>query len=164
MQQQSTKLLKLFFLHIHFLFFNYFFLLFKYSCLHFLPKLLPAPPTLTSHPQSYPNLLVLSMGPLYMFLDDPSPSFPHYPSLPSPLVTVSLFFISMSLVIFYLLVCFVDWVPLIGEIILYLSFTPWLISLRMILSRSMYAVRKGRKELLFIFGCIVFHCVNVPVF
>ena len=115
------------------------------------------------HPQSI-HTLALSMGPLYMFLDDPSPSFPHYPSLPSPLVTVSLFFISMSLVIFYLLVCFVDQVPLIGEIILYLSFTPWLISLSMILSRSMYAVRKGRKELLFIFGCIVFHCVNVPVF
>ena len=40
---------------------------------------------------------------------DPSPSFPHYPSPTSPLVTVSLFFISMSLVVLFCsLVCFVD--------------------------------------------------------
>ena len=65
---------------------------------HFLP----------SHPQSYPPL-ALSMDPLYMFFNNPSPSFPCYPPLSSPLVTVSLFFISMSLVIFVcLLVCFVD--------------------------------------------------------
>ena len=67
----------------------------------------PAPPTPTSYPQSFPPL-ALSMGPLYMFLDKPSPSFPDDPPAPSLLVTVSLFFISMSLVIFCLLVCFVD--------------------------------------------------------
>ena len=38
----------------------------------------PNPPTPTSHPQSFPAL-ALSMGPLYMFLDDRSPSFPRYP-------------------------------------------------------------------------------------
>ena len=54
-------------------------------------SLSPVPPILTSHPQSCP-LLALSMSPLHMFLDDPSPVFPHYPPVPSPLVTVSLFF------------------------------------------------------------------------
>ena len=48
--------------------------------------------------------LGLSMGPLNMVLDGLSPIFPQYPSLPSPLVSVSLFFISMSLVIFCLLI------------------------------------------------------------
>ena len=67
----------------------------------FPPPLSPAPPTLTSHPPSFPTL-ALSMGPLYMFLDDPFPSFPYYPPPPSPLVTVSLFFISTSMVIFCL--------------------------------------------------------------
>ena len=40
----------------------------------FPPPLSPAPPTPTSHPQSYPPL-ALSFGALYMFLNDPSPSF-----------------------------------------------------------------------------------------
>ena len=71
------------------------------------PPLSPVPPTTTSHPQSFP-LLALFMCPLYEFLDDPSPSFPHYFPPSSPLVTVSLFFISTSLVLFCLLVCFVD--------------------------------------------------------
>ena len=58
----------------------------------------------------------------------------------SPLVTVSLFFISMSLVIFCLLVCFADQFPLIGEIIWYLSFTAWLISLSIMLSSSNHVI------------------------
>ena len=74
-----------------------------------------------------------------------SPSL-HYSSLPSPLVTVSLFFISMSLVIFCLLICFVDYVPLIGEIIWYLSFTAWFTSLSIMLSSSIHAVTKGRSS------------------
>ena len=36
------------------------------------------------------------------------PLLSHYPLSPSPLVTVSLFFVSMSLVLFYSLVCFVN--------------------------------------------------------
>ena len=62
----------------------------------------PSPPPTFNH--SPP--LSLFMGPLYMFLDDPSPYFPCSP--PSPLVTVILFLISMSLVLFWSLVCFVD--------------------------------------------------------
>ena len=78
----------------------------------FSPTMSPCP----THPLLQPlNLppLALSMCSLHMFLGGPSPIFSHYPSLPSPLVTVSLFFISMALVIFCLLVCFVDQVPLI---------------------------------------------------
>ena len=52
------------------------------------PLLCPALPNPTSHIQSFP-LLSFSRGALYMFLDDPSPSLPHYP--PSPLVTVTFF-------------------------------------------------------------------------
>ena len=90
------------------LFFTYFLFLFKYSCLHFPPSTPPAPPIPTSHPWSYPSL-ALSMCPLYMFLDD-LPVFPPLSPLPSRLVTVSLFLISISisLVIFWLFVCFVD--------------------------------------------------------
>ena len=113
-----------------------FLLLFKYSCLHFPHTTLPHP----SHPQFYPPL-VLSIGPLYLFLDDPSASFPHFLPPPYPLVTVSLFFISMSLVLFCLLVCFVDELPLIGEITWYLSFTAWLISLSIMLSSSIYVLK-----------------------
>ena len=58
-------------LFISFCFFKF---LFKYSCLHFPVTLSPTPPNPTSHPQSYP-FLALFMGPLYMFLDDPSLSF-----------------------------------------------------------------------------------------
>ena len=125
----------------------------------FPPPLSPHLPTPTSHPPSV-HLLALSMGPLYMFLD-PSPFFPYCPLLPTPLVTVRLFLITMSLVIFYLLVCFVDSVPLIGEIIWYLSFTAWLISLSMMLSSSIYAVAKGGSSFLLSFCCVVFHCVSV---
>ena len=49
----------------------------------FHPPLSLTPTIPTSHTQSYP-LLSLSMGPLYMFLDGPSPFFPVIPSqLPS---------------------------------------------------------------------------------
>ena len=90
------------------------YLIIFYCCLNtvvsiFPPPFSPTPPTSTSHPQSYPPL-ALSMGPLCMFLDGPSPSLPCSPT-PLPLGIVNLFFISMSLVIFCLLVCFVDQVP-----------------------------------------------------
>ena len=65
-------------------------------------------PTHPHLPPSVPPSLALSLFPLYVFLGDLFPSFPHYLSPPSPLVTVSLFFISMFQVVFCLLVCFVD--------------------------------------------------------
>ena len=60
----------------------------------------------------------------------------------SPLAIVTLFLISMSLVLFCLLFSFVDYVPVKGEIIWYLSLTAWLISLSIMLSSSIHAVAK----------------------
>ena len=72
-----------------------------------LPPLSHPYPYLTSHFQSFCPL-ALSMGPLYIFLDNTSPFFPHYPPTPTTLIAISLFFMSMSPVIFCLLVCFID--------------------------------------------------------
>ena len=107
--------LDLFQFHFLFLFtyfVNIFLLMFKYSFLPFPPT----PPT---------TLLVIVHRPFILFPANPSP---FSSIIPSPLVTVGLFSISMSLVMFCLLVCFVDWVPVKGEIIWYLHFTAWLIS------------------------------------
>ena len=65
---------------------------------------------------------------------------------PSPLATVRLFLISMSLVIFCLLFSSVDYVLLKGEIIWYLSLTVWLILLSIMLSSSIHAFAKGRSS------------------
>ena len=57
---------------------NYFLLFFKYSCLHFLPST----PLGSTHLHLSPLIrppLGLSMGPLYMFLDSPSPVFSIIP-------------------------------------------------------------------------------------
>ena len=62
---------------------------------------------------------------------------------PSPLAIFRLFLTSMSLVIFCLLFSSVDYVPVKGEIIWYLSLTAWLISLSIMLSSSIHAVAKG---------------------
>ena len=63
--------------------------------------------------------------------------------LPSPLAIVRLFLTSMSLVIFCLFFSSVDYVPVKGEIIWYLSLSAWLISLSIMLSSSIHAVAKG---------------------
>ena len=49
----------------------------------------------------------------------------------------------MSLVTFCLLFSFVDYVPVKGETIWYLSLTAWLISLSIMLSSSIHVVAKG---------------------
>ena len=90
-----------------FILFCFNFIVVQVQLSHFPTTTFSSPIHLHLHPQSYP-LLALSFGPLYMFLDNPSPFFPCYLPPPPPLVTVSLFFISMSLVIFCLFVCFVD--------------------------------------------------------
>ena len=111
--------------------FSFFFLL-----SHLCPCCSPLPPS-PQTPQSTSTPLSVPMSPLCGFLDLPLP-LPHCPPPPSPLVTVSLFFICMSLVLFCSFACFGDYIPLIGEIIWYLSFTAWLISLSIMLSRSLY--------------------------
>ena len=79
-----------------------FLLLFKYSYLHF------PPPTPTHSTHSYlPPLILHSIGFVHViFIHVPGGPFPIFPPLSppsSPLVTIGLLFISMSLVIFYLL-------------------------------------------------------------
>ena len=87
--------------------FSHFCMLFKYSCLQFPHHHSPHP----SHPH-FPPLILFLFGFVHVSFihvpDNPSPFSPHHPSSPSPLVTVSLFLISMSLVILCLLICFVD--------------------------------------------------------
>ena len=127
------------FLFSHTVLFIYLF--FKHSCLHFPSTTIPSPlPSLPPKPGTYPFGFVHGS-----FIHGPWWPFPYFPplSLPSsPPVTASLFLISMSLVMFCLLacllVCFVDQVALIGEIIWYLSFTT-IISLSIMLSRSTHA-------------------------
>ena len=67
-------------------------------------------------------------------------------STPCHLLAVSLFLVSMPLVLFYSFVCFVHQVPLTGEIIWYLSFTAWIILLSIMLFSSIHAVSKGRSS------------------
>ena len=59
-------------------------------------------------PQSIPPIVSAHKGSICVMLLAPSLSSPCHPPRYSPLVTVSLFFISISLAIFSLLVCFVD--------------------------------------------------------
>ena len=70
------------------------------------------PPWPPPHPSPPPTLEPIPLGfVLVSFICVPWWPFPYFPPLSSPaslLVTVSLFFIPMSLVIFCLLVCFVD--------------------------------------------------------
>ena len=70
----------------------------------------------------------------------------------------------MSLVIFCLLFSFVDYVPVKGEIIWYLSLTAWLISLSIRLSSSIHAVAKGRSSFLSAAECSIVPQLNVPQF
>ena len=94
-------------------------------------------------------------------------TLPHFtllslPHLPSGYCQSVLYF--KYLVIFCLLVYFVGEDPFIGEIIWYLFFINWLISLSIMLSRSTHAVTKGSSSFLLLLSFTVFHCVNVPEF
>ena len=79
----------------------------------------------------------------------PSPTFIHPPKQPSPLRSFSLFHASMPLFLFCLLVYFVLSILHISEIIWYLSFSDWLTSLSIILSRSIHAVAEDKISLFF---------------
>ena len=73
-------------------------------------------------------------------------SWKHFSPLslcPSPLAIIRLFLTSVSLVIFCFLFSSVDYVPVKGKIIRYLSLTAWLISLSKTFSSSIHAVTKG---------------------
>ena len=110
----------------------------------FLPLLTPTlhpPPTFNPSPPS----IALSMGPLYMFLDDPSPSFPV---IPSPTHSgycqfVLYFHVSGSI----LLACVFWWlVSTYRSDNIVSVFHIWLISFNMMLSTSIHAVMKGRSS------------------
>ena len=105
---------------------------------------LPSPTHPTPSPIVNPHTVVHIHGSLiHVLCLVPSSSFHHYTSFSSPLVSSSLLHISMPIILFCLLVYFVHYIPLTGEFIWYLSFTPWLISLSIMLSRSIHAVGKG---------------------
>ena len=117
-----------------------FLLLFNYGCLHFLPTSLPHPTKPTSLPCFH---LPLWFCPCVLYSSSWKPFSPLSPPH-SPLAIVKLLLTSMSLVIFCLLFSFVDYDPVKGEMIWYLSLTAWLISLSIMLSSSIHAVAKGR--------------------
>ena len=104
----------------------------------FSPSLHPTPAEPTSLPHHHPPpwfcpcvLYSSSCNPLSSLSAPPSPA------------VVRLFLTSMSLVIFCLLFSSIDYVPIKGEIIWYLSLTAWLISLSIMLSSSIHAIAKG---------------------
>ena len=129
---------------------NYFFVIYFFIVVQV--QLSPYSPH-HSHPSQPSPLPTLYPTPFWLcpcvhytcFLTTLTPLPPLAPST-SPVVTISLFLFSVSLVIFCLLACFVDYVPLIGEIIWYLSFTAWFVSLTIMLSSSIHAVAKGRSS------------------
>ena len=112
----------------------------------FPPLLSSVQPTPPPTPKSIPRLLSMSMGYSYMFFDQSLPllSTPiPFPTPPGSCQSVSCFHACGS-VLFISLFC--HQIPLIGEIIWYLSFTIWFTSLSMILSRSIHAIAKGRSS------------------
>ena len=125
---------------IIFLFFlkNFFIVIQLVVCI-FSPSLHPTPVNPTSLPHLYPPPWFC---PCVLYSSSCKPLSPLSPPH-SPLAIVTLFLISMSLVVFCLLFSFVDYVPVKGEIIWYLSLTTWLISLSIMLSSSIHAVAKG---------------------
>ena len=124
----------------HFLYFKKKFYCYsiRVVCL-FSPSLHPTPDEPISLPHLYPPPWFC---PCVLYSSSCNPLFPLSPPH-SPLAIVRLFLTSMSLVIFCLLFSSIDYVPVKGEIIWYLSLTTWLISLSIMLSSFIHAVAKG---------------------
>ena len=121
-----------------YLYFNFYCYSITVVCL-FSPSLHPTPAEPTSLPRLHQPPWFCPCV-LYSSSYDPlSPLSPPH----SPLVIVRLFLTSMSLAIFCLLFSSIDYVPVKGEIIWYLSLTSWLISLSIMLSSFIHAVAKG---------------------
>ena len=86
---------------------------------------------------------------------------------PSPLVTISLFSIVNSLFLFYLslfpplLVCFVFSISHMSEIIWYMSFCDWFISLSAILSSPMHVLANGKQYSVLFYGWIIFDYICI---
>ena len=128
------------------------------SCIYHPKASLFAPPcipplssstALHPHHLSFPWAITLlsSLSICFFFFVIPSP-FP--PSLPTfSLTALSLFFVSMLLFLFCLLAYFVHSIPHMNEIMWCLSFSDWLISLSIIISRSIHSFTKGKIPLFF---------------
>ena len=100
----------------------------------------PPPPSLPSTPVVL-TLLPMSMDPSCTFFDQSLPLLSISPCLPLPHLQLSVY--SVFLCLWF---CFAHQIPFINELIWYLSFTAWLISLSMIVSSSNHAVTKGRNS------------------
>ena len=106
---------------------------------HFIPLYTPAPPLPLT-----PAITTLLSMPVNVFLfcsvpSSPSPQPPTAVGPPSIYEPVSAF----------LLVQFVHQIPHMSEIIWYLSFSDWLISLSIMLFRPIHAVTKGKVSFFF---------------
>ena len=123
------------------------------------PLLLPWPTSTQPHP--YPSL---SQSPYFC----PSPWVMHkcslatpftifHPVSPTTLAAVSLFHVAMLLLLFCSLVYCALQTPHLSQVMWYLSFFDWLISLNM-LSRSIHAVAKGRSS--FSFTATLYKCTT----
>ena len=99
------------------------------------PLFIPIPPTALPT-STYPQLHMYFAYSLHL-LSSSSPIL-----LPS--TAVSPFSVSLILFLFCLLVYFVHHIPHVSEIIWYLSFSDWLISLNIVISRSIHAFAKGK--------------------
>ena len=89
-----------------------------------------------------------------------SPSLPFLPTPFSPLAAACLFFESMNLFCLVLFICFVFSILLITEIILYLSFSVWLISVNVTPSGPIHVVTSGKISFFF-YVSVLLHCVSV---
>ena len=89
-------------------------------------------------PHKITTLLSMPMSPLSFFFVLCPLSF----VLPPPKHTLILLFISLS--VFCLLIQFVHYIPHMTKIIWYLYFSDWLISFRIVFSRSIHAITKGK--------------------
>ena len=118
-------------------FFFKFFIVIQLQLYAFSPH--PSTPPQVNPPPSPTSTLPLGFVHVSFIVVPVIPSS-HCP--PYPLAIVRLFLTSMSLVIFCLLFSSVDYVPVKGEIIWYLSLPVWLISLSIMLSSSIHAVAK----------------------
>ena len=109
-----------------------------FVCL-FSPSLHPTPANPTSLPHLYPPLWFCPCVLYSSSCRALSPLSPPH----SPMAIVTLFLISMFLVILCFFFSFIDYIPVKGEIIWYLSLTAWIISLSIMLSSSIHAISKG---------------------
>ena len=120
----------------------------------------PFPSPTSSHPfpLAVATLILRSMSFVCLFSFSAQSLSPH--TMAPPPAAVSLFSVSMSLFLFCLLVYFVYQIPNISEIIWYLSFCDWLITLSIMLSRSIHDVAKGKIFFLWLSSIPLYKCTT----